>query len=108
MSLHLLALSEEWSLSVDQAVAANPGLSGSITQVVEKGYLEELISKDEELAAVLHFDAATRILSVEDPQYIYFLRSISWSRFPQDVGFLKLGHPVEIRLRAQLRRSGPR
>lgn len=91
--LHLLALSQEWSLSVDQAVAANPGLSGSITQIVEKGYLEELINKDAVLADILHFDAATRILSVEDPQYIYFLRSISWSRFPEDVGFLKLDIP---------------
>jgi len=91
--LHLLALSQEWSLNMDQAVAANPGLSGSITQIVEKGYLEELINKDEELTAVLHFDASTRILSVEDPQYIYFLRSISWSRFPQEVGFLTIDIP---------------
>jgi hypothetical protein len=91
--LHLLAQSQEWSLSVDQAVAANPSLSGSITQIVEKGYLQELINGDAELTAVLHFDPATRILSVEDPQYIYFLRSISWSRFPQEVGFLTVDIP---------------
>src|SRR5262249_8659633 len=91
--LHLLALSQEWSLNVDQAVAANPGLSGSITQIVEKGYLEDLISDDPELTDILHFDTDSRILSVEDPQYIYFLRSIVWSRFPQEVGFLAVDIP---------------
>jgi hypothetical protein len=91
--LHLLAMSQQWSLNTDQAVAANPGLSGSITQIVEKGYLEELIRGDTELAAVLHFDPDSRILSVEDPQYVYFLRSIPWSRFPQDVGFLTVEIP---------------
>src|SRR5207244_1001341 len=30
--LHLLALSQEWSVNIDQVIAANPGLSGSITQ----------------------------------------------------------------------------
>lgn len=91
--LHLLAQSKEWSLSTDQAIAANPGLSGSVTQIVEKGYLAGLIANSEELKAVLHFDGTTRMLSVEDPQYVYFLRSISWSKFPLEVGFLSVDIP---------------
>lgn len=91
--LHLLAQSHEWSLSIDQAIVANPGLSGSVTQIVEKGYLLDLIEKNEELKSVLHFDSTTRMLSVEDPQYVYFLRSVSWSRFPLDVGFLSVDIP---------------
>lgn len=86
--LHLLAQSQEWSLSINQAIAANPGLSGSVTQIVEKGYLAALIDNDEELRSILHFDPTTRMLSVEDPQYVYFLRSLSWSRFPHEIGFL--------------------
>jgi hypothetical protein len=88
--LHWLALTEQWSLNIDQAIAANPGLAGSITQIVEKGYLSQLISSDEAMEAVLHFDDASHILSVEDPQFIYFLRSLSWSRFPQEVGFISI------------------
>ena len=91
--LHLLGLSKEWSLSIDQAIAANPGLSGSVTQIVEKGYLQDLIEKSDDLRAVLHFDPTTRMLSVEDPQYVYFLRSISWSKFPLEVGFLSVDIP---------------
>jgi hypothetical protein len=88
--LHWLALTEQWSLNIDQAIAANPGLAGSITQIVEKGYLAQLITNDEEVRAVLHFDEASHILSVEDPQFMYFLRSLSWSRFPQDIGFISI------------------
>ncbi len=91
--LHLLAQSKEWSLSIDQAIAANPGLSGSVTQIVEKGYLHDLIEKSDDLRSVLHFDPTTRMLSVEDPQYVYFLRSITWSKFPIDVGFLSVDIP---------------
>lgn len=91
--LHLLAQSQEWSLGIDQAIASNPGLSGSVTQIVEKGYLQDLIEKNDDLKSVLHFDATTRMLSVEDPQYVYFLRSISWSKFPLDVGFLSVEIP---------------
>lgn len=91
--LHLLAQSQEWSLNIDQVVAAHPTLSGSVTQIVEKGYLADIISKDQELTAVLHFDSQSRILSVEDPQFIYFLRSITWSRFAEDVGFLSVEIP---------------
>lgn len=86
--LHMLAQSQQWSLKIDQAVAANPFLSGSITQIVEKGYLTQHIESRPEISDVLHFDQTTRILSVEDPQFVYFLRNIAWSQFPQQVGFL--------------------
>lgn len=88
--LHLLAQSQEWTLPVDQVIAANPNLAGSISQIVDKGYLESHIERDEELTAVLHFDSTTNMLSVEDPQYVYYLRSIPWARFAQEVGFQSL------------------
>lgn len=88
--LHLLAMADEWSLSIDQALMKKPELSGSITQIVEKGYLADLIQGDAELSGIFHFDAAARLLTIEDPQYIYFLRNISWPQFARDVGFLTL------------------
>jgi hypothetical protein len=91
--LHWLATSEQWSLVIDQAVASNPGLAGSVTQIVEKGYLRDLITSDTEISGVLHFDAESRVLTVEDPQYIYFLRNIPWSKFPKEVGFLSIEFP---------------
>jgi len=91
--LHLLAQSQEWSLSIAQVLASQPALVGSITQIVEKGYLADLITRDPELTAVLHYDSQSRMLTVEDPQFIYFLRNIPWTRFGRDVGFLSLDMP---------------
>lgn len=91
--LHLLAMSDEWSLSIEQALMKKPALSGSITQIVEKGYLVDLIAKDVELNGIFHFDAGARLLTIEDPQYIYFLRNISWPQFARDIGFLTLEFP---------------
>lgn len=91
--LHLLAMSEDWSLSIEDALMMKPQLSGSITQIVEKGYLLDLIGKDEELSRIFHFDAHARLLTIEDPQYIYFLRNISWPQFAKDIGFLTLEFP---------------
>lgn len=91
--LHLLAQSEEWSLNLDRAIAAYPGLAGSITQISEKGYLEEFIEKNSDFSAVIHYDSSSRILSVEDPQFVYFLRNISWSKFPIEIGFLTVEIP---------------
>jgi len=91
--LYWLAKCDDWSLSVNRAIRENPSLSGSVTQIVEKGYLRDLVRGDDEIAAVLHFDPKSRLLTVEDPQFIYFLRNISWSRFAADAGFLTMEFP---------------
>jgi hypothetical protein len=94
--LHLLfwlAGSDAWSLSCSRAARENPELRGSLTQVMEKGYLAALIEEDSELVSVLHFDPKTRNLTVEDPQYVYYIRNIGWSTFADEVGFLSTDFP---------------
>ncbi|MFO0985539.1 MAG: TIR domain-containing protein, partial [Planctomycetota bacterium] len=91
--LYWLAKCDDWSLSVNRAIRENQALSGSVTQIVEKGYLLNLVRGDDEIAAVLHYDPKSRELTVEDPQFVYFLRNISWSRFAADAGFLTMDFP---------------
>lgn len=91
--LYWLARCDDWSLSVGRAIRDNPELGGSVTQIVEKGYLRDLVRGDPDIAAVLHYEQKSRDLTVEDPQYIYFLRNISWSRFAADAGFLTMEFP---------------
>jgi hypothetical protein len=91
--LMLLANSGDWSLSVYQAMLRSPDLRGSITQIIEKGYLSQLIDSDSELGAVVHYDARARTLTIEDPQFLYFLRNISWSSFVRETGFISQDAP---------------
>lgn len=91
--LHWLAKSEEWSLSIDDALLRYPELRGSIVQIVDNGHLWNIISRSDEIKAVLHFDPITKLLTVEDPQYVYYLRNISWSSFAKEVGFMTMDFP---------------
>lgn len=91
--LYWLAKCDDWSMSLARSIRENPGLAGSVTQIVEKGYLQALVNGDPDISAVLHYDPTSRYLTVEDPQYVYFLRNISWSRFAEDAGFLTMEFP---------------
>lgn len=88
--LHLLrwlAESNEWSLVVRDAIRDRPELAGSVRQIVEKGFFSELITADPDLQAVLHFDEHSTQLTVEDPQFLFFIRGIKWKDFALDLGF---------------------
>ncbi len=36
----------------------------------------------------MHFDKQSRVLAVEDPKFIYFLRNLLWSKFYKEAGFV--------------------
>lgn len=91
--LYWLARCDDWSMSLTRSIRENPSLAGSVTQIVEKGYLRDLVSGDAEISGVLHYDPTSRYLTVEDPQFVYFLRNVSWSRFAEDAGFLTMDFP---------------
>lgn len=91
--LYWLARSDDWSMSLTRSIRENPSLAGSVTQIVEKGYLRDLVNGDADISAVLHYDPTSRYLTIEDPQFVYFLRNISWARFAEDAGFVTMDFP---------------
>ncbi|SRR6266851_4480308 len=84
--LHALAEGAEWSLSL-RDLRTFGTLRGSIGQVVDKGFLNDLITNNDEIRKLLHYDSAAKILTVEDPQLVFFLKYIPWSKFARDIGF---------------------
>ncbi|MBR0778750.1 TIR domain-containing protein [Bradyrhizobium diazoefficiens] len=91
--LHLLLYlikSDEWTVSIDQILASNAKIRGSLSQVVDKGHLTDFLNERTELRDLFHFDGYTRVLAVEDPKVMYFLRNLFWSKFVRDVGFLSV------------------
>ena len=63
-------------------------MPGSVGQVVDKQYLQELIESDPDISSVIHYDQAAEQITVEDPQFIYFIRNIPWKKFAADLGFM--------------------
>lgn len=86
--LRWLAEGKEWTLSLREAIRQHPGMRGSVGQVVDKGYLRELTESDPDISAVVHYDSSAEQLTVEDPQFIFFIRNIPWKQFAADLGFL--------------------
>jgi hypothetical protein len=88
--LKWLSDANEWSIQLDRAAVAHPELRGSVGQVVEKGYLSELLASKPVLQDVFHYDAGTHVLAVEDPQFVFFLRNLLWNKFAERVGYLNV------------------
>jgi len=88
--LRWLADSDSWSISLKEEVRNHPEASGSVGQVVEKGYLKKFVETHPEFQDVLNYDDSTNILTVEDPQFIFFIRNIIWYKLVQQLGFKNL------------------
>ncbi|MFT3786034.1 MAG: TIR domain-containing protein [Tepidisphaeraceae bacterium] len=85
--MNWLASAKDWTLQLDDAMHQHPNLKGSVNQVVEKGYLESLIAGDSELSDVIHYDRAAGQLTVQDPQFVFYVRNISWNSFAKKLGY---------------------
>lgn len=91
--LHWLSQSKSWSINALRETDRHPEQRGSVHQVVTKGFLEELIKSSPDIQQVLHFDPANSTLVVQDPQFIFYIRNISWHSFAEEVGFISIEFP---------------
>lgn len=94
--LHLLywiSQSKSWSINALRETDRHPEQKGSVTQVVTKGFLEALIEGSEDIQRVLHFENVSGTLVVQDPQFVYYIRNLSWPQFAEEVGFVSLDFP---------------
>lgn len=88
--LHLLlwlAESKEWSIRMNDIYTTYPNHKASISQVVDKGFLAKLIQNNENINSVIHYDETSKILTIEDPKFIFYLQNIDWNKFIQKLGF---------------------
>src|SRR5882672_161669 len=88
--LKWLADANEWSITLDREIAVHPQQRGSVGQVMEKGYLGKFLESNPNFASVLNYVPATHILTVEDPQFVFFLRNLAWNKFAERVGYLNI------------------
>lgn len=89
--LRWLADSETWSIHLPTEMRTHPSEKVSVGIVVDRGYLADLTNKTD-ISRLMHFDPETKVLSVEDPMLVYYIRSISWGNFIREVGFTKVEH----------------
>jgi len=88
--LNWLANAESWTLDLRDAIRNNPDLRGSVGQVLDKGFLGALINGDNEIRQVLHFAEEADLLTIEDPQFLFFIRNVPWREFARKLGFVSV------------------
>lgn len=89
--LRWLAQSEEWTVDLEREMSKHPTLRGSVSQVVEKGHLRNLLDEKAELLSdLLHYDEDSRVLAVEDPQFYFYIRHLAWNRFAERLGYFEV------------------
>uniref|UniRef100_Q479U9 ATPase n=1 Tax=Dechloromonas aromatica (strain RCB) TaxID=159087 RepID=Q479U9_DECAR len=91
--LYWLSQSKTWVINAEREADRHPEQRGSVSQVVTKGFLEELISSSDDLQKVLHFDNTSGNLAIQDPQFVFYIRNLSWPQFADEVGFISLEFP---------------
>lgn len=88
--LRWLSQTAEGALDTKEAIAANPELKGSVSQVIDKGHLNTLITSSPQIAELIHFEPRTDLLTTEDPKFLYFTRHLIWSKFAKQVGYYSI------------------
>lgn len=91
--LYWLSQSKNWSINANREADRHPEQRGSVSQVVTKGFLAELIASSADLQRVLHFDSVNSLLIAQDPQFVFYIRNLSWPQFAEEIGFLPLEFP---------------
>ena len=76
--LYWLSESNNWSINAIREANKHPAQKGSVSQVVTKGFLVDLIKSSEDIQKVLHFDTASNTLVAQDPQFVFYARNMSW------------------------------
>lgn len=91
--LHLLrwlADSEQGTLTIDSAMTLHPEHRGSVGQIVDKEYLKKFLAAHDDLQAIIHFDEYTKVVAIEDPKFIYYIKNLLWSKFVREAGFINM------------------
>lgn len=87
--LKWLAESDSWSISLRHELVKHPNEKASVSQVLDKGYLASFLHSSASLQDYIHFDTTTEMLSIEDPKFMFYLKSLNWNSFALSVGYLQ-------------------
>ncbi|MCI1147622.1 hypothetical protein MOP98_18220 [Stenotrophomonas maltophilia] len=91
--LRWLSQSPTWSVNLTREIDRHPTQRGSVSQVVTKGFLASLLKQSPALQTALHFDESNSTLVAQDPQFVFYLRNLSWSSLAEEAGYVSIEFP---------------
>lgn len=75
-------------VNLKQLYYENPRRKASFQQIINKGYLSQLIGNDSQLNHLFFFDEGSKNLIIDDPKFLFFLRNTDWVKWEKEHGFI--------------------
>lgn len=85
--LEWLAESSIGALKIEDIYMRYPKYKASISQIADKGYITKLLQNNGELSKVLYYDVTSKVLAIEDPKFLFYIKNIDWLKFEKEMGF---------------------
>lgn len=85
--LKWLAACDEGAIQMNDICLRYPQYKASINQIADRGYVSKLIANHEEISNILYYETNSRLLAVENPKFIFYLKHINWDQFAKEMGF---------------------
>ncbi|AFE57681.1 AAA family ATPase [Rahnella aceris] len=85
--LYWLALADDWSINLQEALMHNTTHKNSVGQILSKGHLNSHFESEPRFSTVIYFNSDTSEVSIEDPKFSFYLSNILWSKLARKIGF---------------------
>lgn len=84
-----LAESDSGTIDIREALQAHPTERVSVKATIDNKGIDTLTATSS-IAGVFYYNPDSRILAIEDPHAIFYLRNLDFAEFVQEVGFTKV------------------
>ncbi len=102
-----LSESDNGAVQMTDICMLNPRYKASINQISDKGYITQLINKNDNIGNVLFYEPTSRILAIEDPKFVFYIKNTDWLKFAKEMGF-KINEDVKAKFDFALSFAGER
>ena len=82
-----LAESDEGAIQMNDISLRHPQYKASINQIADRLYISQLIANHEEISNILYYETNSKLLAVENPKFIFYLKHLNWDQFAKEMGF---------------------
>lgn len=85
--LKWLAECDEGAIQMNDICLRYPHYKASINQIADRGYISQLIANHEDIGNILYYETNSKLLAVENPKFIFYLKHLNWNQFAKEMGF---------------------
>lgn len=84
--LYWLSQNKQWIINLNEIAQHNPQHRSSISRIIQ-GPLKKFIDSDPRFRDLMYYDDNSKVIGIEDPKFLYYLKNIPWNDFAIRLGY---------------------